>query len=1107
MSLGNINAANKVTFDGNRIVLDVDRVKNGQDQLGVGNITIKTTQTDFDNKNVVLGYTAYNSVDKTYKDKNDGTLLLATLEGVKDTQGIDKTTLTKADGFMWVKDGEQLQAMNTNLGGNYAFRNSIDLNATADNQVTFNSVGDSNNAFTGNLDGLGNEVYGLHIDEKTDNTGLFAKTDGATIRNFNLISGSIISTENNAGAVVGNANNTVIENVKNTINVIGTNNVGGIIGTGSNVTLNGVVNAGAISGTANVGGLAGNLAGSTLEGESYNLGDIKGKDSSSYNIGGLVGLASNSTIGNETGFQMYNHLDVEGGYNVGGIVGNVDNSTVQNVYNDGIVKATGNTTENYTFHTANTKDDYSNGSDKTISGVAVANVGGIVGNSTNGTINDATNKADVQSNETTNGTDTYYIAGNVGGIVGKAMDTNMKNVTNEESNIRGAHNVGGIAGYFGNTDSVNTKYTIENAINNGGDIMGTSARYTDGDVVTEIVRPQGQSNEIFNVGNIGGIVGYMDGDNVYVTASGNRGTVHSKEIAEDNKTNPLNSNTAANVGGIVGKIDRSSNADLNTIEQNVENAAVSNSYNSADVLGYTGVGGIAGMMYNGSIAGSYNTGYLRTTRLVAESGGIASLNMGGIVGDTTENTDSRSVLYDVYNKGQIGDDTYTYYGRHIGGIVGRLSGTVEKAYNNGAIYNGYNVVGGIVGWLSAGNVNNVFNTGNITVINQNTATSQVGGIVGAVGNAHGAVTISNAYNLGALRTFKNTNIRTVGNNSIGGILGEVSDGTGGINNEVTIKDVYTTGNIYAGNIAGIKGTATEDRNAQIGKIFGHSVKGYDSVVDVSNAYYIKPADNNGFTAIDTNNHEQTFEASKNIIDVNYDNRMNYDYTFSNKDDWRIYEDMTTPILNAFMPNSSSYLDSNKNNWNTLGITGVQYGTAYDPLMTFITANKDLSLNFSDLGITNSAGLVVKDYGLTLKDFTTANGAGGYFGGLIYADGALVLNGKTNEDIKLAGTSKLYGSSVDVNSSGDLTINGLVQATANNKITNDKNSGNINLSANNINVYGTLKTARTGETVTIEGLNPTRGTNIVQGTISDPNKDLTAIESLYAYEVTSKMMEI
>lgn len=58
MSLGNINATN-VTFDGNRIVLDVDRVKNGQTPLGVNNITIKTTEADLKNKNVVLGYTAY----------------------------------------------------------------------------------------------------------------------------------------------------------------------------------------------------------------------------------------------------------------------------------------------------------------------------------------------------------------------------------------------------------------------------------------------------------------------------------------------------------------------------------------------------------------------------------------------------------------------------------------------------------------------------------------------------------------------------------------------------------------------------------------------------------------------------------------------------------------------------------------------------------------------------------------------------------------------------------------------------------------------------------------------------------------------------------------
>lgn len=493
MSLGNINATN-VTFDGNRIVLDVDRVKNGQTQLGADNITIKTTQTDFDNKNVVLGYTAY---DGTYKGKNVSDVKLAKLEGVG-----NKETLTKADGFMWVKDGEQLQAMNTNLGGNYAFRNSIDLNATADNTVTFNSVGDSKNAFTGNLDGLGNEVYGLHIDEKTDNTGLFAKTDGATIRNFNLISGSIISDKNNAGAVVGNATNAVIENVKNTINVTGENNVGGIIGTGTNVTLNGVVNAGAIKGNSNVGGLAGNLSSSTLNGESYNLGDIKGLDTTttySYNIGGLVGLANNSTIGNETGFQMYNHLDVEGGYNVGGIVGELkDSSTVQNVSNDGNIKATGYTNGDYIYHTNNATEAKDNRVNLNTAGEAkkdvhISNVGGIVGNSTGDTdiadsikttniIKDVLNNGDISAklDTTTNSNMPYYTAGNVGGVVGSAVNTDISNATNKENDIRGAHNVGGIAGYL-------ESGTITKAINNGGDIMATGARNEDG-FVTEFVR-------------------------------------------------------------------------------------------------------------------------------------------------------------------------------------------------------------------------------------------------------------------------------------------------------------------------------------------------------------------------------------------------------------------------------------------------------------------------------------------------------------------------------------------------------------------------------------------------------------------------------------------
>ncbi|STY71871.1 Heme:hemopexin utilization protein A [Megamonas hypermegale] len=201
MSLGNINAANKVTFDGNRIVLDIDRVKNGQTPLGADNITIKTTEADLKNKNVVLGYTAYDSVYK-YSGKNNSDKLANLILDNNTTNDI-----TKKDGFMWVKDGEQLQAMGSNPSGNYAFHNSIDLNSINN----FKSIND----FEGNLDGLGYDIYGLH----STNNGLFEKTSNSTIRNFNLISGSITSNAENVGAVVGNAtNNTVIENVKNTIN-------------------------------------------------------------------------------------------------------------------------------------------------------------------------------------------------------------------------------------------------------------------------------------------------------------------------------------------------------------------------------------------------------------------------------------------------------------------------------------------------------------------------------------------------------------------------------------------------------------------------------------------------------------------------------------------------------------------------------------------------------------------------------------------------------------------------------------------------------------------------------------------------------------------------
>lgn len=1067
MSLGNINATN-VTFDGNRIVLDVDRVNrnNGQNVA----INIKTTNEN----NVVLG-------------TDTGTISSnITVTGLNNT---DRATYT------WVKNLNQLQKMNSS--GNYALRNNIDASATKDK--AFTSIGN----FTGKFDGLDYNIFGLHAEN-----GLFKSANKATIRNFSMISGEIGGSGiDNVGAVVGTANNSTIENILNTSKVTGASNVGGIVGSATNdSTLSGLINTGAIKGTSNVGGLAGSLSNSTLKGESYNLGDIKGLDTTgttttySYNIGGLVGSATNSTIGNETGFQMYNHLDVTGGYNVGGIVGNLeDDSTVQNVYNDGTIKATGKITADYKYHTAQLEKRLPEGTILLQDGIAtvkvdIANVGGIVGSAGNSdgntktnTINNVLNNGDVSSNKQ----DNYYDAGNVGGIVGSAVNTSITNATNKENDIRGAHNIGGIAGYF-------EKGTISNAINNGGDILATGARHN-GKFIKESVRNSDNTREDFNIGNMGGIVGYMFGDGSYVELSANRGTVHSAEIEKLTESVP-ESSKAANTGGIVGKIDRSTTLNLTDINDKVapKKAAVSNSYNTGNVSGYTGVGGVVGMMYNGEVINSYNLGNIQTTRQVQSNEKIPAVNMGGVVGDTTENSNAQALIYNVYNKGQIGDENFNYYARHVGGVVGRLSGTVEKAYNNGAIYNGYSTVGGVVGWWAAGSVNNVFNTGNITVVNNDTQKdngrgSEVGGIIGSVNDS--VTKLTNAYNLGTLRSFVGT---TGANNSLGGIIGNIHD-TGNRYSNMEISNVYTLGNLYV-----------DDKGKQnsINSIYGQYEYGNGNAqnkvirVDINNAYYIQPG-NSSFTNLKDANGQHTDT-------ISYDKRTDiskYKDLFNGNSDWRMYDGKTTPILNAFMPESSKYLgdknpDGTKpNKWSGLNINDVQYGTAYDPLLTIINAQDsktNVVLNWTDLGIYGDGGLAVYNSGLTLNNFKNSDKGVGLFGGIIYSDGALNIN-SSGDNIGLGSFSKVYGSSIAINAdTGTVDAYGSIISTGN------KTQGDITITGANVNTYGEIKTAVKNQETTIDGIQDT-----VSGKYNDkfidignPKAKMPDVAEGYAHTINS-----
>lgn len=398
--------------------------------------------------------------------------------------------------------------------------------------------------------------------------------------------------------------------------------------------------------------------------------------------------------------------------------------------------------------------------------------------------------------------------------------------------------------------------------------------------------------------------------------------------------------------------------------------------------------------------------------------------------------------------------------------------------------------------------------------------------------------INNAYNLGTLRSFKDSNVANAGNNTLGGILGHIQDENQG-NARVTITNVYTTGNLFI------------DEGNGIGSIYGSNTIGTN--LNVSNAYYIKPQeDEDGnplFTELsgnsDNSNKAIDFDEKSDLKQYHYydNDGTHHSLTFTQQEGgkiygsvegittadgklqqikstdtdtgaWRIYAG-NTPILNAFLPDSEKYfakngLTDNSNNTDKTFNGSIQYGTAYDPLLTIINTDRDLVFNFgtkdNELSITNAAGLAVYGGGVTLNNFTTSSGSG-YFGGTIYADGALNINGVKN-DIGIGSAADIYGSAVNIITEGKVTIYGDVTATGNtdNGTTEGtdssltvENAGDINIAGSDVDVYGKLTSASDthGSSVTIPGI---EGSAVTwePGEISNPDVAMSDIADRFAH---------
>ncbi len=443
---------------------------------------------------------------------------------------------------------------------------------------------------------------------------------------------------------------------------------------------------------------------------------------------------------------------------------------------------------------------------------------------------------------------------NVGGIVGQAVnhahfgsDTVRKRVkefdgqttiTASENNIAGQENVGGIAGKM--TDS-SIRYSVSGATVAGNNNVGGLA----GEITGEAIGTQ-----------------YGTGYYANIYSSHNKGYYSADETAGQGYG--VVEGTGINAGGLVGSLN--STAEISVTE----------SSSNGQVHGQDNVGGLAGQLAGGKLLYSYNT------------------NEDTILGDSS-----------VVNATGVGDGT-SIYGKvsgvtNVGGIVGKMmDGSIEQSYNAGNI-TGDNSVGGIVGNMNGGSIEKAYNADNNTVLSTSTDEKEYYGFTDNAGNSYtynqanqswlkiDADGISSAIALADLpdenqRTYYNRlayrDAVVQGQKNVGGIVGNMSGGS--------INQAYNAGQVKAL-------TGADNIGAFVGKYIDGTVTDSFFVTTENDGTRVTAQDQiagNGISPAGI--FAKTLYEAQNTSDTNWTGMKN------TGNGWTIYNYSSTPLLNHFM---------------------------------------------------------------------------------------------------------------------------------------------------------------------------------------------------------------
>jgi filamentous hemagglutinin family protein len=596
--------------------------------------------------------------------------------------------------WMLVNNITSLQAINTNLAGNYALGRSIDaaVTSTWNAGAGFVPLGNATTNFTGKFSGNGYAINSLTINLPASNdVGLFGVVGATGMVLGAGLNGSTINGSKAVGGIAGSNFGNVYTSYVNDTLVSGVTSVGGLVGYNESGVYFSYASNGSVTGTTNVGGLTGLNAGTAINSAIIDSTYVVGTAvTGAANVGGLVGRNGLAATPSPT-FNTHFLGAISNSYSSSGLVSGATNAGGLAGLND--------------FGGTITTSFWDS--------VTTGLIGGIGGGTLTGAADFSTFSLS-QASLTTAGmdfTNTWWmIDGNTRPFLKNEYSTTITNshqlqmmAMNLTTNYTLANNVvmtpsmaaGGMwssagfspVGSF--SGSLNGQgYTISGLFINRPTVAGVGL-FSWLDVGAKV-------NDLGLVGGsvtgwyrVGGLAGYGDAtiSNSYVSGM---------NVAEAG---------GSTIGGLVG--------------QNGSSGSITGSYVSGGTVTGTGrwVGGLVGVNL-GAIDGSHVVGN-------TVNGVIAGDGVGGLVGWSAFGANISNSYVSISNVSGLAS---------VGGLVGDNGGSVGNSYVNGVAVVANNTVGGLVGWNS--NVINASYASGGSV----TGDAYVGGLAGLNSGS-----ISNSY--------------------------------------------------------------------------------------------------------------------------------------------------------------------------------------------------------------------------------------------------------------------------------------------------------------------------------------------------------------------------